>query len=161
MRVGRWEHVGLILRNNSTARQVTSEEDTVPLSEHEQRLLEQMERALYAEDPKFASTLREGSGRRGNRRHVAVGVLALLAGLALLITGVAVTQEIVGVIGFVLMLLGAALAVRAMRAPAPEQAATETTTADSPNAPKNAPKKSGGGFMNRVEDRWNRRRDEQ
>ena len=30
----------------------------MPLSEHEQRLLEQMERALYAEDPKFASTLR-------------------------------------------------------------------------------------------------------
>jgi hypothetical protein len=26
----------------------------VPLSDHEQRLLEQIERALYAEDPKFA-----------------------------------------------------------------------------------------------------------
>ncbi|HZF87360.1 DUF3040 domain-containing protein, partial [Streptomyces sp.] len=25
----------------------------MPLSEHEQRMLEQMERALYAEDPKF------------------------------------------------------------------------------------------------------------
>ncbi|GAA3106389.1 hypothetical protein GCM10020254_60330 [Streptomyces goshikiensis] len=29
----------------------------VPLSEHEQRMLEQMERALYAEDPKFATAL--------------------------------------------------------------------------------------------------------
>ena len=44
------------------------EEVAVPLSEHEQRLLEQMERALYAEDPKFASTLRERRVRRGNRR---------------------------------------------------------------------------------------------
>jgi hypothetical protein len=35
-----------------------SEEVSVPLSEHEQRLLEQMERALYAEDPKFVSSLR-------------------------------------------------------------------------------------------------------
>ena len=30
----------------------------MPLSDHEQRLLEQIERALYAEDPKFASTVR-------------------------------------------------------------------------------------------------------
>ena len=29
----------------------------MPLSDHEQRLLEQIERALYAEDPKFASTV--------------------------------------------------------------------------------------------------------
>ena len=33
----------------------------MPLSEHEQRLLEQMERALMAEDPKFATSLRNGS----------------------------------------------------------------------------------------------------
>ncbi|HNE89871.1 MAG TPA: DUF3040 domain-containing protein, partial [Actinomycetota bacterium] len=33
----------------------------MPLSEHEQRLLEQMERALMAEDPKFATSLRHGS----------------------------------------------------------------------------------------------------
>lgn len=30
----------------------------MPLSEHEQRLLDQIERELYAEDPKFASTVR-------------------------------------------------------------------------------------------------------
>src|SRR6266496_322696 len=44
----------------------------VPLSDHEQRLLEQIERALYAEDPKFASTvsstdLRTHARRRGRR----------------------------------------------------------------------------------------------
>ncbi len=31
----------------------------MPLSEHEQRMLDQIERALYAEDPKFANTVRE------------------------------------------------------------------------------------------------------
>jgi len=39
------------------------QEDTVPLSEHEQQLLEQMEQALYAEDPKFASQM-QGAGAR-------------------------------------------------------------------------------------------------
>ena len=50
----------------------------MPLSEHEQRLLEQMERALYAEDPKFASSLRSAGPRPGNRRKAAIGVLTLL-----------------------------------------------------------------------------------
>ncbi|CAB5016703.1 MAG: DUF3040 domain-containing protein [Actinobacteria bacterium] len=135
----------------------------MPLSEHEQRLLEQMERALYAEDPKFASTLRDGSGRRGNRRHAALGVLAFLIGTALLVTGAAIAQEIVGVLGFVLMLGGALLVVRAMRAPAPEaeaEANASDTDATGGSAPSGG-KKQSGGFMNRVEDRWNRRRDEQ
>ena len=127
----------------------------MPLSEHEQRLLEQMERALYAEDPKFASSLRDGSSRRGNRRHIALGVLGFLAGLAILVAGVAFPQELVGVLGFVVMLGGAFLAVRAMRAPAPE---AEASDADSTKSGKS---KKQAGFMNRVEDRWNRRRDEQ
>ena len=37
------------------------EANEMPLSEHEQRLLDQIERALIAEDPKFASTVRAGS----------------------------------------------------------------------------------------------------
>ena len=45
----------------------------MPLSEHEQRLLEQMERALYAEDPKLASTLRGADLRAHHRRRVALG----------------------------------------------------------------------------------------
>ena len=48
----------------------------MPLSEHEQRLLEQMERALYAEDPKFASSLRSSGPRPGIRRSAVTGVLA-------------------------------------------------------------------------------------
>ena len=61
----------------------------MPLSEHEQRLLEQMERALYAEDPKFATALR-GSDLRGRyRRRAAYGAIGRLivgvVGAALLI----------------------------------------------------------------------------
>ena len=50
----------------------------MPLSEHEQRMLEQMERALYAEDPKFATAL-EGSGLRTyTRRRVYQAVAGFL-----------------------------------------------------------------------------------
>ena len=134
----------------------------MPLSEHEQRLLEQMERALYAEDPKFASSLREGSGRRGNRRHVAIGVLLVLAGLALMVVGVASSLVVVGVLGFLVMFGGAYLAVRALRAPAPSAEAGAQAATPAGAAAAAAPKqKKTGGFMDRVEDRWRRRRDDQ
>ncbi len=62
---------------------------TVPLSEHEQRMLDQIESALYAEDPKFASTVRGSRlGMAGSRRRLQAGAL-FVVGLALLIAGVA------------------------------------------------------------------------
>jgi hypothetical protein len=45
----------------------------VPLSEHEQRLLDQIERALYQEDPKFASTVRQTDLRTHMRRPDCAG----------------------------------------------------------------------------------------
>ena len=59
----------------------------MPLSEHEQRLLEQIERALYAEDPKFASTVRGGRLRKPTRRRRVQGVALFVVGLALLVLG--------------------------------------------------------------------------
>ncbi len=74
----------------SPPRRLHDEEDSVPLSEHEQRMLEQMERALYAEDPKFASAL-EGAGLRTyTRRRVYQAVAGFLVGIALLMAGVIV-----------------------------------------------------------------------
>ena len=62
----------------------------MPLSEHEQRLLDQIERALYAEDPKFVSTVRGGRLRRPTRRRRLQGVAVFALGLVLLVLGVAV-----------------------------------------------------------------------
>ena len=45
----------------------------MPLSEEELRLLEQMERALQEEDPKFASALRGNSLRRAAQRRAMHG----------------------------------------------------------------------------------------
>ncbi|MFB0944183.1 MAG: DUF3040 domain-containing protein, partial [Candidatus Nanopelagicales bacterium] len=77
----------------------------MPLSEQEQKLLEQMEQALYADDPKFASNLRS-PGTGATRKRAALGVLAVLAGMGLLLLGVAVGPAI-GVAGFTVMLIGA------------------------------------------------------
>ncbi|WP_345713117.1 DUF3040 domain-containing protein, partial [Kineococcus glutinatus] len=76
----------------------------MPLSDHEQRLLEQMERALSADDPKFASAMRGSHRAQTARRRLLVGGAALVAGLVLLVIGVATPNVVVGVVGFVIML---------------------------------------------------------
>jgi Protein of unknown function (DUF3040) len=94
----------------------------MPLSEHEQRLLEQIERALIAEDPKFASTVRAGRLRRPTRRRRLQGLVLFVLGLVMLVVGVAVRSiwlanvPVVSVVGFLVMLAGAVLAVTSIGA---------------------------------------------
>lgn len=148
----------------------------MPLSEHEQRLLEQMEKALYAEDPKFATSLRATRGGRVGRGRAAIGVLGVLGGLGLLLVGVATAVIALGVVGFTIMLVGAVLAYSGFQSrPVPvdaEQADAagadglsgyaesagftppSGTTQDRP-----APPASGGGFMDRMEERWRKRQE--
>jgi hypothetical protein len=75
----------------------------VPLSDHEQRLLEQIERALYAEDPKFASTVSSTDLRTHARRRVRRAILLLVLGMAALLAGVITTKVALGVAGFCVM----------------------------------------------------------
>lgn len=148
----------------------------MPLSEEELRLLEQMERALVEEDPKFASTLRGTSQRRSARRRaIAAGVVFVL-GIVVLMAGV-MTTIVVGIIGFVIMLVSATVALTAIR-DQQSVAAGETGRAShgmtvfeggrtarvrrarsQPRGPSRSPR-SGGTFMERMEGRWRRRRDE-
>lgn len=128
----------------------------MPLSEHEQRMLEQMERALYAEDPKFATAL-EGSGLRTyTRRRVYQAVAGFLVGIALLMAGMVAKQVWLSVMGFLVMLGCAVLAVTGWRkAPKPgEQPATGGQQA------RRQPRQKRS-MMDRIEERWQRRRDEQ
>ncbi|MFH8615933.1 DUF3040 domain-containing protein [Streptomyces sp. NPDC017979] len=136
----------------------------MPLSEHEQRMLEQMERALYAEDPKFATAL-EGSGLRTyTRRRVYQAVAGFLVGIALLVAGVAAGAGQywwISVVGFLIMLGCAVLAVTGWRqAPKPGE---QRTPQDAVGGTRRQPQQSRQrkSMMNRIEERWQRRRDEQ
>ena len=75
----------------------------MPLSEHEQRLLEQIEQALYAEDPKFASAVRSGRSRMHTRRWIAIATIGILAGLTVVLVGLTAKLIVLGVVGFVLI----------------------------------------------------------
>ena len=122
------------------------------LSDREQKLLEQMEKALYAEDPKFASSLRR-SGLTiapGERRHVILGLMALMAGLGLVFGSVVSKTVIVGIPGFLLVLTGFVFIARGLQEPV--AAATPT-----PSKVRNRSKNSK--LMSRLEERWQQRRD--
>ena len=119
----------------------------MPLSEHEQRLLEQMERALYAEDPRFAATIRDTAQRAGTRRGAGIGILVAALGVVVIITGLVSATPWLGVIGFVAVLGGTYVAIsNVMSAP--------SATGETPAAPE---KKSG--FLKSAEERFNQRRD--
>ena len=135
----------------------------MPLSEHEQRLLEQMERALYAEDPKFATSLRSGPSARASRGRAAFGVLVLLVGVGMVMGGVIVPFIPLGLAGFVIMVIGATLAYSGLRSrPTTEQGDGDPAedAGPAPRAPQGGAKPKSGGFMDKLEERWRRRRDE-
>ncbi|MFD5765173.1 DUF3040 domain-containing protein [Streptomyces sp. NPDC127049] len=131
----------------------------MPLSEHEQRMLEQMERALYAEDPKFATAL-EGSGLRTyTRRRVYQAVAGFLVGIALLMAGMVAQQIWISVVGFLVMLGCAVLAVTGWRkAPKPGEQPQQARGGTTAGGRQTRARRS---MMDRIEARWQRRRDEQ
>lgn len=122
----------------------------MPLSEHEQRLLDQIERALYAEDPKFVSTVRGGRLRRPSRRRRLQGVAVFALGLVLLVGGVAIRALWIGnfpvlsVIAFLVMLTGAVMAVTSVGAGKGQQAAAKR-------------EQDKSRFTGRMEERFRRR----
>lgn len=119
----------------------------MPLSEHEQKLLEQLEKQLHEDDPKFANSMGSDPGRSWSTRHVVIGVLCALAGIFLLLVGVTLQNIFVGVLGFVVM--GAGVYFATMR----NSASGKTRPA--------GPGKSGkprSSFMSSLEERWDERR---
>jgi hypothetical protein len=88
----------------------------MPLSEEELRMLEQMERALVREDPKLVSTLRGTALRRAARRRSLAAVVALVSGIVILMTGAVAQLTVVGIAGFVLMVVAASTGLSAWQA---------------------------------------------
>ncbi|RBY85571.1 DUF3040 domain-containing protein [Blastococcus sp. TF02A-30] len=136
----------------------------MPLSEHEQRLLEQIERALVDDDPKFASSVRTGDRRLKARRRLQIGAALVVVGFAALVGGAVAESVILGVIGFLVAFGGAALAVLNYKA------ATGAVEAGPTPAGGRGPAGTGRGgraaragrqpLKNRLEERFRRRYDQ-
>jgi hypothetical protein len=127
----------------------------VALSEHEEALLQQMEEALYAEDPRFASRIEKTKSRGLRRGRIAIGVVAAAVGLALIIFAAMSSSIWLGAFAFAAMVAGIVYAITPSRAPL---AAGESDGSAAPRA--NGPAVGGrqGSFMERLEERWERRR---
>jgi hypothetical protein len=132
-----------------------------------------MERALVEEDPKLASTLRGTSLRRSARRRAIVAGVCFALGVAVLMTGAILSGEnskfwALGILGFIIMLGSATVALAAMRGQqgrAPEsrsagRPAHGFTVIEGGRSGKSRRQRRSGTFMQRMEDRWRRRRDE-
>jgi len=134
----------------------------MPLSDHEQRMLDQIESALYAEDPKFASSVRGGTLRAPSARRRLQGAGLFVVGLAMLVAGVAFKATMIGsfpilsVIGFVVMFAGVVFAVTGSR----KAAGRDHSGTASAGPRQRRAKGSGGSFTSRMEDRFRRRFDE-
>lgn len=121
----------------------------MPLSEHEQQLLDQMERAILTEDPRFASTFRDTLKSVGKKSdtasHPALIAVGVFVGVAALLAGVIITQPLLGVFGFVAIVLSVSALF-----------STGIGRKQKSAAPA---KKSGKSFMQGLEERWDNRSD--
>ena len=144
----------------------------MPLSEHEQRLLDQIERALYQEDPKFASTVKSTDLRTHMRRRLRRAAFVLVLGFAILLTGLiafsGLTSTIVGVTGFVVMVGALLLAMTSWKRLQPgspdlhvvggsEQPSGPRASGRGGKPGKSSRSASSGGMKKRLEERWQRR----
>jgi hypothetical protein len=142
----------------------------VPLSEHEQRQLEQIEQALYADYPKLAQAVRARDPKIHYKRRVVQAAIGFLLGVGLLLAGVVSKVIFVGVGGFVVMLACAMWALTSWRHMGGAATARAAGLSRGPGgalsqrrgraARKDRRGRAGGtGFMERLEERWRRRQE--
>lgn len=113
----------------------------MPLSDHEKRLLAEMEAALSADDPRLVSTL-NGRARTPKAGRALTGFLAILGGMAVLLAGLIAQAIAVGIAGFLISLVGLVVLLSNLSMGRSEF-----------KGPKGARTK----WSSRLEDRWERR----
>jgi len=119
------------------------------LSDHEKRVLEELERGLYAEDAKFATKVATGGNPAG---RLVAGALIAVVGLSILVFAVIIQLMIIGLVAFALMLAGLIVATSAQSKPG---SSAKKTPSGSVKPPKPGNPNLGSFF----EDRWNKRSD--
>lgn len=116
----------------------------MPLSDHEKRLLAEMEAALESEDPRLVSTM-TGKVRTPRAGRAIKGALLALLGLATLLAGLMAQQVSVGIVGFLIALAGLVLAFSNLGSNGSHRTPTKGS---GPRKPK---------WSDRLEERWERR----
>ncbi len=87
----------------------------MPLSEHEQRQLEQIEQALHREDPKFGRLVRSSDPRVHYKRKLLQGLFGVLIGAGALAAGVVTRHVYLEAAGAAIMLLSLVWALASWR----------------------------------------------
>lgn len=114
----------------------------MPLSEQEQRLLDEMERNLYHHDA--ADVAQVGTRGRASYTAIALAIIGGVIGIVLLILGVAIQQPVVGLLGFGVMFVGALIGFAPpRRLTVPREGSTRRAS-----------------FMDSLGERWDQRRDD-
>ena len=132
----------------------------VPLSEHEQRQLEQIEQALYREDPKFGRLVRSSDPRVHYKRKLVQALIGILIGGGALAAGVVTHRVYLLAVGAAIMLLSLVWAIVSWRRhaarvrPAPAKVSP-------PRAAGSVQSRPGwrARLMERMEERWRRRQE--
>ena len=111
------------------------------LSDHEKRMLAEMEAALVAEDPRLVSTL-NGRERTPKGSRALLGLVSIFVGMLVLLSGLIAQVIPVGIAGFLVSLAGLVLFLSNLTLGKAEF-----------NGAKGARPK----WSSRLEDRWERR----
>lgn len=129
----------------------------MPLSEREQRLLEELESQLRTEDPRLDTHLRDSRPGGVSVRRIVLGVAIAVAGLAVVLLGVSLQNILVGVLGVALM--GGGVYVLTTRGRGDAAATKGSGAGDAGQGPQGGRKKEGA-FMSRLERQWDERREQ-
>jgi hypothetical protein len=124
----------------------------VPLSEHEQRALEQIEQALYREDRRLTRLARSSDPRVHYRRRLVQAALGLAVGAGMVAAGVVLSGNYIylAIGGFAVILLCGILALSGWR----HMSGPPGGEGDAPAVAGGRSRRSGRGRGNRRGGRW-------
>ncbi len=108
----------------------TYNRQTVPLSEREQRILDEMEKSLHQEDPVFARDDERAPGGVGAAHTARRGVLMFVAGLLVLFAFFMTKQVWIGALAFGSMVWGIVVVAGSVRNAASSPRRTVTNFGD-------------------------------
>ena len=135
----------------------------MPLSEHEQRQLKEIEQALRTGDPRFANAVHAADPRVHYKRRVVAATAGFVIGVGLLLAGVVVNVILIAVAGFAVMLTTSLWAVDSYRRMTGHATGRAPVQGLRPGKKRRAAKsrrsgkQNGSGLMARLEERWRHR----